>query len=156
MSNRELKQRFPRREEPATPFFGPFPMVFLAEAAGQSTRTNVVVTITDGTAGGDPVVRITSPESGANPNPVVTVAGTAVDPQAVTGSGISTVHVWARRIDTVDAATPFFLGAATMDGAGYALVTAPMEAGTYEYQVFAWVDRLGTWAPAATVTHAVR
>ena len=83
------------------------------------------------------------------------VAGTARDPQAVTGSGIDTVHVWAYRRD-VSGVPPQFLGVATLDGDAYMLTTPALANGTYDLAVFAWVTRTGTWAPATTVAIAVR
>jgi hypothetical protein len=141
--------------EPAVPFFGSFELVFVSDAQGSAARTTVVVTVTDPTASGDPAITITSPNAGANPNPVIAVTGTARDPQAVSGSGIDTVHVWAYRSD-VAGVPPQFLGEASLKGEVYALTTAPLSPGTYDVAVFAWVTRTGTWAPAAVVNIAVR
>jgi hypothetical protein len=141
--------------QPAVPFFGSFELVFVSDAQGTAARTTVVVTVTDPTASGDPAITITSPKAGANPNPVIAVTGTARDPQAVSGTGIDTVHVWAYRSD-VDGVPPQYLGEASLKGEAYALTTAPLSPGTYDVAVFAWVARTGTWAPTAVVTIAVR
>jgi hypothetical protein len=144
------------------PFFGPFELAFVSGADGSELRTNVSVVVTDPTAGGEPEITITSPTTGANPNPVITVTGTVRDPRAVSGTGITTVHVWAypdgagcTRPGTA-CTTPIFLGEAALVNGAYRLVTAPLSPGTYDLAVFAWVARTGTWAPAATVNIAVR
>ena len=118
-------------------------------------RIDLQVTVFDPTTTTDEVeVVLSSPRAGANPNPVVTVAGTAVDPLAATGSGVPTVHVWARRVDV--AADPEFLGAAVMAGDHFSLNTRPLAPGTYEVMVFAWQARRNMWAPATVVVLAVR
>jgi hypothetical protein len=138
--------------QPPLGFLGTFHLVFVTS----TERVDVEVTIVDSTAGGgDPVVTITSPRAGANPNAVITVAGSARDPQALTGSGVEAVHVWAYRKD-IAGVPPQFLGAATLNGDAYTLTTRPLQPGTYDLAVFAWVARTGTWAPAATVNIAVR
>jgi hypothetical protein len=137
--------------QPPVGFLGTFPLVFVA---GRE-RIELSVTILEPPPiSEDVAIAITSPRAGANPNPVITVTGTARDPRAVSGSGMEAVHVWARPMDV--AAPPAFLGAAVMSGAKYQLISRPLAAGTYRIEVYAWVARLGMWAPAATVTIAVR
>lgn len=139
--------------QPPVGFLGAFPLAFVS--GGE--RIDVEVTIVDPTAGGgEAEVTITSPRAGANPNPIITVAGTARDPQALTGTGIDTVHVWARRLDGPVVASPVFLGKAQYSEDMYSLTSSPLAPGTYQIEVYAWVARLGEWAPAATVVIAVR
>jgi hypothetical protein len=142
--------------QPAIPYYGAFELVFVsATDRGGEARTTLEVTITDPTSGGEPEITITSPRAGANPNPVITVTGTARDPRSVSANGISAVHGWAYRKD-VAGVPPQFLGDAVLKDGNYTMTTAPLQPGTYEIAVFAWVARTGTWAPAATVTIAVR
>jgi hypothetical protein len=146
--------------EPPVPFFGVFTLEFVSGTDVARERTRVTVTITDPTARGEAAVTITSPRAGANPNPVITVTGTARDPQARAGTGIDTVHVWARRLDleVPRSRSPEvqFLGTAELSGEAYTVTSPPLAAGTYQIEVYAWVARLGEWAPAATVIIAVR
>jgi hypothetical protein len=158
--------------QPPAPYFGEFNLVFIGAADGGLARMDVTVTIADPSAAGEPVITIASPKPGANPNPVITVTGTAVDPRAVTGTGIAAIHIWARPLDgektsgvffsgaslAPEKKTPdvFFVGTGLIDGERYSLTTAPLVPGTYQIEVYAWVARIGTWAPAATVTIAVR
>jgi hypothetical protein len=137
--------------EPPVPYFGAFDLVFVRGAE----RIDVRLTITDPTATGGTEVTITSPRPGADPNPVLTVAGRAVDTLAATGSGIAAVHVWAYRIDVPDV-LPRFLGAASLEADRYSLRTPALDPGSYDIAVFAWNTRLGAWAPAAVVSIAVR
>lgn len=147
--------------EPPVPFFGVFTLEFVSGTDHARERTRVTVTITDPTARGEAAVTITSPRAGANPNPIITVTGTARDPQARAGTGIDTVHIWARRLDGPEVQGSNgprvqFLGQAQLSRDGYTLTSTPLAAGTYQIEVYAWVARLGEWAPAATVTIAVR
>lgn len=132
-------------------FLGTFPLTFV-DSGG---RVELEVTIVEPMVDDNAALTITSPRAGANPNPVITVAGTARDPQTISGSGISAVHVWAYRKD-VAAVPPQFLGEATLTDDHYTLTTAPLQPGTYEIAVFAWIARTASWAPATTVTIAVR
>jgi hypothetical protein len=141
--------------QPPVPYFGAFDLVFVSQNDGNLSRTNLTVTIVDPTAGGDSEVTIASPRPGADPNPVLTVAGRAVDTLAATGSGIAAVHVWAYRIDVPDV-PPRFLGAASLEADRYTLRTPALDPGSYDIAVFAWNTRLGAWAPAAVVSIAVR
>ena len=142
--------------QPPAPYFGAFTLAFIGAAHGGLARMDVTVTIVDPSAAGEPVITIASPKPGANPNPVITVAGTAVDPRAVTGTGIAAIHVWARPLDGEKTPDVFFVGTGSIDGERYSLTTVPLLPGTYQIEVYAWVARIGTWAPAATVTIAVR
>lgn len=136
---------------PPVGFLGTFHLAF----GGADGRIDVAVTVFDPTTvGKDVTVTLSSPRAGANPNPIVTVAGTATDPAAITGSGVSAVHVWARRVDVPQ--DPAFLGAAEITGTQFRLQTTPLAPGTYELMVFAWSTSLGDWAPAKTVVIAVR
>ena len=143
--------------QPPVGFLGAFDLVFVTGTG----RVEVQITIVDPSSTSDAVsVVIESPKTGANPNPVITVAGTARDGRAITGTGIEAVHVWARRVDGIrdpgSLSDVTFLGAAALTGDNYRLVSTPLAPGTYQIEVYAWVARQGTWAPAATVIIAVR
>lgn len=137
--------------QPPIAYFGDFNLVFVRG----TERVELTLTVADPTTPGRTEIEIHSPLAGANPNPVLTVSGRAFDTQALAGSGVAAVHVWAYQRD-VEGIAPFFLGEATLDGDRYTLRTAPVANGTYDIAVFAWNTRLAQWAPAAVVTIAVR
>jgi hypothetical protein len=96
----------------------------------------------------------------------VKVAGTASDAQAAIGSGIDAVHVWAAAHDgspvrgsvgtwVRGAATPVFLGAATLDREHFSL-TAKLAPGTYTVTAYAWNQRTERWEDSRSVTVVVR
>jgi SAM-dependent methyltransferase len=106
-----------------------------------------------------------SPAAGATVAGAVLVTGWALDPQAPTDTGISAVHVWARRRD-VEAAEPVFLGAATLgesrpdvaaafgwrfNRSGYRLQAPGLGAGRYELTVHALSRRTNRWDDARRV-----
>lgn len=138
--------------DPPVPYFGTYTLVFV----GPEARVDLAVTLTAPGVVEDPVVTITTPRAGANPNPIITVTGTANDPSATTGTGVETVHVWARRMDQPTPTEPVFLGVAEQRGTSYRLTTPALAAGTYRLEVYARISRLDAWAPAATVVIAVR
>jgi hypothetical protein len=97
-----------------------------------------------------------------------TVAGWALDPEAPSGTGISTNHLWAY---PVRGGAPIFLGAATMNGerpdvsniygdqfrsSGFGLEVWSPAAGDYTLAVFAWREADGVFLPAKTVKVSVR
>ncbi len=110
---------------------------------------------------------------GSLPHCPIVVEGWAFDPQAAIGSGIGTVHVWARSLVQGPGSTvqgPVFIGEATVNtdrpdvarafdaapvDAGYRLTTT-MAPGTYEITVYAWNMRTGRWEDARTITTIVR
>jgi hypothetical protein len=146
--------------EPPAGFFGPFALVFTTG----DERLDVTVTIVDGTRAPAPIaMQIDAPLDGSIVSGALLVGGWALDPQAPTG--IDAVHVWAVRRD-VAAASPQFLGAATLDLArpdvaqafgarfhatGFQLTTAPVAPGSYDVTVYARSARTGRWEVAQTV-----
>ena len=95
------------------------------------------------------------------------LGGWAADLDARTGTGISTLHVWAY---PVGGGEPIFLGAAASGlrpdvaevygeqfrEAGYGLTVEGLTPGTYDLAVFGWSDVRGGFAPAAVVRVTVR
>jgi hypothetical protein len=96
----------------------------------------------------------------------VRVTGAAADPQAAIGAGIDAVHVWATRVNesgvlgawgpgVPGAASPVFLGAATLDRDRFAL-TAKLAPGSYTLTAYAWNQRTERWEDSRSVTVVVR
>jgi hypothetical protein len=98
------------------------------------------------------------------------VAGWALDPDAWTGSGIATIHVWAQRKD-VPGVAPQFLGVAALGGvrpdvgaeygpqfdrAGFGFTAEGLGPGQYEVTAYAWNLRTGRWEDARTALVTVR
>jgi hypothetical protein len=96
------------------------------------------------------------------------VAGWAIDSDAVLGTGIETLHVWAYPTSGAD---PIFIGATAYGGArpdvaaifgeqfrnsGYGLTVDALPPGTYDLAVFAWSTVTGGFVPAKTVRVTVR
>jgi hypothetical protein len=96
------------------------------------------------------------------------VAGWAVDPAAVQGTGIDAVHVW---VYPPKGATPIFLGAASIGGgrpdvadlygerfhpSGYGLLAGSLPPGNYTLAIFARSSTTGTFLPATCVQVNVR
>ena len=111
----------------------------------------------------DPALVIDSPRANAR-GARFDVQGWTLDPLAITGSGVSAVHVWAYPLSG-DA--PFFLGAADMgvarpdvvaiygrpaERAGYGLRAEIATPGDYMIAVFPFVDTTcGAFGPGETV-----
>jgi hypothetical protein len=113
---------------------------------------------------------------------LIDVVGWALDPQAEIGSGIGTVHVWARRVGpevlgswspgVQGAAAPVFLGEATLDiarpdvaaahgapfgHAGFRLeTTAVLPPGEYDITAYVWNWRTARWEDARGAHVTVR
>ena len=96
----------------------------------------------------------------------IRVTGAAADPQAAIGAGIDAVHVWATRVNesgvlgawgpgVPGAASPVFLGAATLDRDRFAL-TAKLAPGSYTLTAYAWNQRTERWEDSRSVTVVVR
>jgi hypothetical protein len=125
----------------------------------------VVVTI----AGSAPRMWIDAPAVGQDVTRTFMVAGWAFDPNAGSGSGVDTVHVWAYP-NPGSGAAPVFVGVATVGvsrpdvaaafgapGAtsGYGLI-GTLPAGTYDLVVFAHSTATNTFNQAQSVRVTVR
>jgi len=147
--------------QPGVGFYGPFHFVFVSDV----TRTDVEVTIVDPTAASGVVLQIDTPQVNAAVNRAFAIAGWALDPHAISGSGIGAVHVWAYRRD-VPSVVPQFLGAAAIGGArvdvaqrygaqfdhaAWSLDVSSLAPGVYDLVVYAWSERTHGWAAAHVV-----
>ena len=96
------------------------------------------------------------------------LGGWAADLDALSGTGIDTLHVWAY---PVAGGAPMFVGTATAGGlrpdiaavygeqfreSGYGLIVQGLAPGTYDLAVFAWSHVRGDFAPAAVVRVTVQ
>ncbi len=110
-----------------------------------------------------PMMVIDTPSADAVVAQPFVVAGWAVDRDAVSGTGIDAVHVWAYPADGGD---PVFVGAASPGGSrpdvatllgdrftdsGYGLTVASLAPGTYDLAVFAWSTAANRFLPATVV-----
>ena len=154
--------------QPPVGFFGSFSLTFAA-GGGQ---IEVQVTLTDRPAATAAPLQMTidlPTENLSTTGPVV-VAGWALDPDAVAGSGVDTIHVWAYRRDITDA-PPQFMGVAALNverpdvaqvfggqfhGAGFQLVTPQLAPGTYDLVVYAWSHQTEQFEDARVVRVVVR
>ena len=122
-----------------------------------------------------PQVIIDVPAASRTVQQPFTVAGWAIDPDASTGTGVDTLHVWA--YPRSGCATPscdgppIFLGATAYGGrrpdvgalfgdrfrdSGYGLIVDSLPPGTYDLAVFAWSTAAGNFVPAKVVRVTVR
>jgi hypothetical protein len=139
--------------QPPVGYLGTFALVFVRG----SVQIDVDVSWIDPTIDASPVAMyVDLPAANGTATSPVTVAGWALDPQAIVGTGIGAVHVWAERLDAPSAG-PVFLGAATLGlerpdvaaqhgaqfhAAGFEL-QAPLDPGLYDLLIFPWNDRDG-------------
>jgi len=154
---------------PAPGFHGAYRLVFVAANARIVPVTVTVQPLPAPVAGdGEGEIRMHIDAATVDAGRAVRVEGWALDPQAFTGSGIGTAHVWARRID-VPTVSAEFLGEATRGvarpdvaaafGAGFGqagfLLNAPLAPGTYDITVYIWNLRTARWEDARTVRLSV-
>ncbi|MBA3886384.1 MAG: fibronectin type III domain-containing protein [Acidobacteria bacterium] len=156
--------------QPGVGFVGTYDFVFVRWSGGTAVTAQDVRIVLNPKASGrvGPQVVIDVPAAGtASPDDIL-VAGWAIDRDAETGTGISTLHVWAY---PADGSAPVFVGAASTGGrrpdvaaihgdqfrdAGYGLVVRGLPHGDYRLAVFAWSTVTGGWVPARTVAVTVR
>jgi hypothetical protein len=130
---------------------------------------DVLATIVDPTASAAIAIHVDVPAADATVGTSFVIAGWALDPLAMTGSGIDTLHVWAYRRDGI--ALPQFLGAAAVGGArpdvaaiygsqfeasGFTLTTAALSPGVYDLVVYPWSHRAGQFESATSVRVVIR
>ncbi len=156
--------------QPGAGFAGRYDLVFLRQSQGQLlARREVRVTLSPKGAGHvGPQVVIDTPTSQQDLGGAFTLAGWAIDPDAETGAGIDTLHVWAYPLT---GAAPVFVGAAATGGvrsdvaavhgdrfrtSGFGIVIDGLEPGHYDLAVFAWSATQGAFAPAKVVRVTVR
>jgi hypothetical protein len=156
--------------QPGAGFLGVYDLVLVRWVGDRPTaRCDVRIMIhpKGGTRVGPQVV-IDTPVADARVTGPFLLAGWAIDADAVVGSGVSTVHVWAYPVDCAGrpGCGPVFVGGAAYGGArrdvaaalgdrfgasGYGLIVEGLPPGHYDLAVFAWSSALGSFAPAKTV-----
>ena len=154
--------------QPIVGFLGAFDFVFTT-ADG---RVPVTITLVDPSlfAGRGLEMVIDLPVANSAIDGSLRVAGWALDPRSLSGSGIDTIHVWAYRRD-VDDVAPQFLGVAALgglrpdveqiygpqfDATGFELSTGALASGTYDLVVYGWSARTGGWEDARVVRVVVK
>lgn len=144
---------------PPPGFLGTFPLAFITDTE-ETMRIEVTIAPPDTAS---PAVFVDRPSPGLVPGDFV-VEGWAHDFQAVTGSGVGAVHVWARRVDA-PGHEALFLGDAQLgvhrpdvsDAAGGQAANAGwrvgvhLEPGTYDVTAYVWLWRTRRWEDARTI-----
>ena len=155
---------------PGVGFVGTYDLVFIRSVNGQAVaRKDVRVILAPKGSGylGAQMV-IDTPRSEAVVDRSFLLAGWAVDLDAVSGTGIETLHVWAYPVAGGD---PLFVGVAAIGGrrpdvaaihgdrfrdAGFGLTVQGLKPGTYDLAVFPWSNVSGGFVPPKAVRVTVR
>lgn len=152
--------------QPPVGFLGEFHFLFLSGGS----RIDVQASVIDPMGPREVQMHIDAPLTQTTVGMAISVAGWAFDPQASTGSGIDTLHVWAQRLDDPTAA-PVFVGTAqpggarpdvaavhgsSFVGAGFSSPTFYLMPGVYDLTVYAHSLRTGRFETARTVRVTVR
>jgi hypothetical protein len=140
-------------------------------ASARSTVTGAfnqsrTVPVTVATSGSNPAMALDSPASGATVGSTFSVTGWAVDLGATTGTGVSSVHVWA----FPSAGPAVFLGAAAYGGSrpdigalfgsrftnsGFNLSVSGLPPGAYQVAAYAQSTVTGTFSFGETASFTV-
>jgi hypothetical protein len=147
--------------QPGAGFLGGYDLLFAPSTGAGSVRVRVVV--------GPPMrMAVDVPQSGTTVEEPFVVAGWAIDLAAADGTGVDTVHVWAR---PVTGGAPVFLGVAAYGGvrpdvgalygaqferSSYGLTAASLEPGTYDIVVYVRRSATGSFDAAQEVRVEVR
>jgi glucose/arabinose dehydrogenase len=115
----------------------------------------------------NPIINIDLPSQGAVVTQPFALAGWALDANATTGTGISTIHVWAFRGASWDYQTesPRFIGVPNFGNrpdvgaffgsqftpSGFGLAVSGLQPGSYNFRLFGWVDAIGGFGIVRTV-----
>ena len=154
---------------PGVGFVGSYDFVFIREVGGRAVaRREVRILLKpkgSGHVGAQVVIDIPAP--GQDLVQPFALGGWAADLDAVAGTGIDVVHVWAYPA----AGPPIFLGSAQNGGSrpdvaavhghqyedsGFGLVVQGLSAGTYDLAVFPWSNVSGGFLPAHVIRITVR
>jgi hypothetical protein len=155
---------------PGVGFVGTYDVVFVRAAGGQPVARREVRFILQPKGSGYVGVQAVIDAPGADRDVVqpVAVSGWAVDLDAPSGTGITTLHAWAY---PVTGGAPVFVGATSTSGhrpdvaalhgdqfreAGFSLVVQTLPPGTYDLAVFPWSTVIGAFAPPQSVRVTVR
>jgi hypothetical protein len=149
---------------PGVGFVGAYDFVFVKDAE----RTNVRIVLNPkGSARVGPQVIVDAPVAGATVSGPFLLGGWAADLDAASGTGISTVHVWAYPVAGGD---PSFLGVADSGvrpdvaaiygdqfrESGYGLIVNDLPPGTYDLAVFGWSNAKRGFLPAQVARITVK
>ena len=150
---------------PGAGFVGRYDLVFVRWEDGRPvSRQEVEVRLAPkGQGHVGPQVVIDAPTAQQAVGQPFALGGWAADLDALSGTGIDTLHVWAY---PASGGAPVFVGTATSGGprpdvaavygeqfqsSGYGLIVQGLAPGAYDLAVFAWSRVLGGFAPAAVV-----
>jgi hypothetical protein len=149
---------------PGVGFVGSYDLAFVRWEGGRAVaRQELQVRLAPkGYGRTGPQIVIDAPTAQSVVGQPFALSGWAADLDAGTGTGISTLHVWAY---PVNGGEPIFLGTATSGlrpdvaevygeqfrETGYGLTVEGLTPGTYDVAVFGWSDVRGGFAPAAVV-----
>ncbi len=127
----------------------------------------VIHRIGPGARGPSPLMNIDLPAQGAVVAQPFVLAGWAFDASAPSGTGISTIHVWAFQSQPWDyyLAVPAFVGVPNFGSrpdvgaafgtqftpSGFGLVVSGLPPGAYQLALFGWVDAIGGFGIVRTV-----
>jgi hypothetical protein len=155
---------------PGVGFVGAYDLVFVRWTDGQPVaRQDVrIVLAPKGSGRVGPQIVIDMPTSQQDAGQPFLLAGWALDLDAVVGSGISTVHVWAYPLA---GGPPVFLGVPTLGGvrpdvaavygeqfreSGFGLTVQGLVPGNYDVVVFPWSVEAGAFVTAKVVRITAR
>ena len=155
---------------PGAGFIGRYDLVFVRWDDGRPvSRQEVQIRLEPkGHGHVGPQVVIDAPTAQQAVGQPFALGGWAADLDALSGTGIDTLHVWAY---PVAGGAPMFVGTATAGGlrpdvavvygdqfraAGYGLIVQGLAPGTYDLAVFAWSHVVGGFVPAAVVRVTVQ
>jgi hypothetical protein len=151
--------------QPGPGFVGTYELAFTTPHGDRIVR--IVLAPKRQRASGVRVV-IDQPESYRVLEGAFDIEGWAADLDALAGSGIDTIHVWALPLD---GRPPFFVDVAALGrtrndvgaavgeqfaDSGFSLRVSRLPAGAYDLALFAWSHRLSGFLPARTVRVTVR
>jgi hypothetical protein len=155
--------------QPSPGFLGTYDLTFVRWADGRpAARLDTRIIIRPQRSTRVPQIVIDTPRAQQAVQQPFVLGGWALDPEALGGTGISTVHVWAY---PANGENPMFVGMASYGGArpdvaaifgerftgsGYGTLVDGLPPGTYDLAVFAWSIARGEFAPATVVRIVVR
>jgi hypothetical protein len=155
---------------PGAGFVGAYDLVFVRYSGQQPVvrREVRVILAAKGSGHVGTQVEIDLPRANQQVQQPFVLAGWAADLDAVTGTGIDTLHVWAYPLA---GGPPVFLGTPNLGGirpdvaavhgdrlreSGFALMIQSLPPGAYTLAVFAWSNVTGRFAPPKSVRLIVR
>jgi hypothetical protein len=155
---------------PGVGFIGTYDLVFIRSQNGQAVARNDVRVILAPKGSGHRGAQlvIDAPYADAGVDQPFHLGGWAVDLDAVNGTGIDTLHVWAYPATGGD---PVFVGVATYGGArpdvatvhgdrfrnaGFGINVRELKPGTYTLAVYPWSNVSGGFVPPKVVRVTVR